>query len=51
MLVYIKVGLETPTHTLLKNNTYDLKSDEAKKLLSLKIARLPTKKEIEKHDS
>ena len=39
---------ETKTHSLKKGEIYNLQSDEASRLIGLKVAKKPTKKEMEK---
>ena len=47
MLIKMIQDKEIPTHSLKKGKIYNLQSESGSKLISLKEAKKPTKKEIE----
>ena len=51
MLVKMIQDKETPTNSLKKGNIYNLQSMQGSKLIGLKVAKKPTKKEIEAYEN
>jgi len=47
MLIKMMEDRETKTHSLKKGEIYRLQSNEASRLIGLKVAKKPTKKEME----